>query len=110
MFIVLSFLAAICNCTMDGIAHYDKYKTWGYWWSQTGYYESKYSFAINYPKVPKWFINSFLVMFLDAWHFSKLVMILLFFTMLGVYAGWVIGLVGFIIYQVTFIAYYGKGT
>jgi hypothetical protein len=110
MIIILSFLAAYCNVIMDGIAHYDNYKDWGFWWSQSGYYNAKYVFATKHPKVPKWFINSFLVMFLDAWHFFKLIMILLFFTMLGIYAGWVIGLAGFVIYQITFIVYYGKGT
>jgi hypothetical protein len=110
MILILSFLAAICNCIMDGIAHYDKYNTWGFWWSQSGYYNAKYQFAINHPKVPKWFINSFLVMFLDAWHFSKLIMILLFFTMVGYYGSWEIGIAGFIIYQITFITCYGKKT
>jgi len=95
---------------MDGIAHYDKYNVWGFWWSQSGYYNAKYQFAINHPQVPKWFINLFLVMFLDAWHFSKLVMILLFFTMLGYYGSWEIGIAGFIIYQITFILFYGKKT
>ena len=110
MILILSFLAAICNCIMDGIAHYDKYNTWGFWWSQSGYYNAKYQFAINYPKIPKWFINSFLVMFLDAWHFSKLIMILLFFTMVGYYGSWEIGIAGFVIYQITFILFYGKKT
>jgi len=110
MIIILSFLAAICNCIMDGIAHYDKYNVLGFWWSQSGYYNAKYQFAINHPQVPKWFINSFLVMFLDAWHFSKLLMILLFFTMVGYYGSWQIGIAGFIIYQITFILFYGKKT
>jgi hypothetical protein len=95
---------------MDGIAHYDKYNVWGFWWSQSGYYNAKYQFAINHPKVPKWLINSFLVMFLDACHFSKLIMILLFFTMVGYYGSWEIGIAGFIIYQITFILFYGKKT
>jgi hypothetical protein len=95
---------------MDGIAHYDKYNRWGFWWSQSGYYNAKYQFAINHPKVPKWFINSFLVMFLDAWHFYKLIMILLFFTMVGYYGSWEIGIAGFVIYQITFILFYGKKT
>jgi hypothetical protein len=110
MIIILSFLAALCNCIMDGIAHYDNYNTWGFWWSQSGYYNAKYQFAINHPKVPKWFINSFLVMFLDAWHFFKLIMILLFFTMVGYYGSCEIGIAGFIIYQITFILFYGKKT
>ena len=108
MILILSFLAALCNCIMDGIAHYDKYNVWGFWWSQSGYYNAKYQFAINHPKVPKWFINSFLVMFLDAWHFCKLIMILLFFTMVGYYGSWEIGIAGFIIYQITFISCYGQ--
>ena len=78
MILILSFLAAICNCIMDGIAHYDKYNRLGYWWSKYAYYGAKYVFANKHTKIPKWFINSFLVMFLDAWHFSKLIMILLF--------------------------------
>jgi len=95
---------------MDGIAHYDNYKIWGFWWSRDAYYGAKYVFANKHKEVPKWFINSFLVMFLDAWHFFKLIMILLFFTMLGIYAGWEIGIAGFIIYQITFILFYGKKT
>jgi hypothetical protein len=110
MILILSFLAAICNCIMDGIAHYDKYNRLGYWWSKNAYYGAKYVFANKHTKIPKWFINSFLVMFLDAWHFSKLLMILLFFTMVGYYGSWEIGIAGFIIYQITFITCYGKKT
>jgi hypothetical protein len=110
MILILILLAALCNSIMDGIAHYDNYKTLGYWWSQTAYHGAKYVFANKHTKIPKWFINSFLVMFLDAWHFSKLLMILLFFTMVGYYGSWEIGIAGFIIYQITFIICYGKKT
>ena len=110
MIIILSFLAAICNVIMDEIAHYDNYKTWGYWWSQDAYYNAKYVFAKKHNEVPKWFINSVLIVFLDAWHFCKLLMIVLFFTIIGIYSDWLIALFGFIIYQLTFLIYYGKKT
>jgi GNAT superfamily N-acetyltransferase len=45
-------------------------------------------------------------MFLDAWHFSKLIMILLFFTMVSYYGSWEIGIAGFIIYQLVGVTLY----
>jgi hypothetical protein len=108
IFILLASLAGVCVATMDRIQHYNNFGLG--WWSREAYHCAKYEFIDKHPRFPKWFINSFLVMFLDAWHFSKLLMILLFFTMVGYYGSWEIGIAGFIIYQITFITCYGKKT
>jgi hypothetical protein len=62
---------------------------------------------LKYPSIPKWIVLSFLVMFLDAWHLSKLMMLLSFFAMVAHYDVQV-ALIGFGLYQIIFSLFYKK--
>ena len=103
--IILAFIAAVCSVIMDRIAHYDNIGK-GFW-SQYYYHNAKYLFSIANPKIPRWFIHSFLVMFLDAWHLSKLIMLLSFFGMVACY-NLPVALIGFGLYQLIFTLFYRK--
>lgn len=103
--IILAFIAAVCSVIMDRIAHYDNIGK-GFW-SQYYYHNAKYLFSIANPKIPRWFIHSFLVMFLDAWHLSKLIMLLSFFGMVACY-NLQVALIGFGLYQLIFTLFYRK--
>lgn len=103
--IFLAFIAALCSVIMDRIAHYNNIGK-GFW-SQYYYHNAKYLFSIANPKIPRWFIHSFLVMFLDAWHLSKLIMLLSFFGMVACY-NLPVALIGFGLYQLIFTLFYRK--
>ncbi|MCV6900977.1 hypothetical protein OE165_28495, partial [Escherichia coli] len=71
------------------------------------YYRAKYKFIAKYPKIPKWFVFSFLVIFLDAWHFSKFISVLCFFGLVALY-DLPMALVGIVIYNICFTLIYKK--
>lgn len=103
--ILLSSIAAISVAIQDRIAHYDNIGLG--WWSQDYYHKAKYYFIEKYPKVPKWFVMYFLVMFLDGWHFFKLVSLLCFFGMVALF-DWQFALLGFALYQLYFNIFYSE--
>lgn len=105
IFILLASIAGISVAIMDRIQHYDNVGSG--WWSRDAYHNAKYRFMAKYPRVPKWFVSSFLVMFLDAWHFLKILSLLCFFGLTALY-NWPIALIGFGLYQLYFSIFYRR--
>lgn len=105
--ILLSSIAGICVALMDRIAHYNNLEHLGYFFSMGAYHNAKYKFIAKHPKVPKWFVLNFLVMFLDGWHLLKVVALLCFFGMIALFS-WIFALVGICLYQFYFIIFYTK--
>jgi hypothetical protein len=105
LILFLSGVASICISTQDRIAHYDNVGN-GFW-SRDAYWKAKYRFMVKYPKVPKWFVLNFLVMFLDAWHFCRLVSLLCFFGMIALFSI-KLAIIGFCMYQLFFLTFYQK--
>lgn len=103
--ILLPSLAGICAAIMDRISHYDNVGK-GFW-SRDFYHNAKYRFMEKYPKIPKWFVSLFLVMFLDAWHFCKLITLLCFFGMIALFSC-KFALLGICLYQLYFNIFYSK--
>lgn len=103
IFIILASLSGICVAIMDRIQHYDNVGSG--WWSRDAYHNSKYRFIEKYPSIPKWFVNSFLVMFLDAWHACRLLSLLCLFGMIALFY-WPMALIGFGLYQLYFNIFY----
>jgi hypothetical protein len=105
IFIILSSFAGICVALMDRISHYDNVGK-GFW-SRDYYHNAKYYFMKKHPRVPKWFVMSFLVMFLDAWHFLKLINLLCLFGLIALFSfNWAV--LGFALYQIYFTIFYSK--
>lgn len=105
IFIILSSLAGICAAIMDRISHYDNVGK-GFW-SRDFYHNAKYYFINKHPRVPKWFVTYFLVMFLDAWHFCRLLSLLSFFGLVALF-NLNFALVGICLYQLYFNIFYSK--
>lgn len=103
IFIILASLSGICVAIMDRIQHYDNVGSG--WWSRDYCHKAKYYFIEKHPKVPKWFVMYFLVMFLDAWHACRLVSLLCFFSMIALF-DWPMALIGFGLYQLYFNIFY----
>lgn len=91
--LILVVFAAVCDSITDSISHYDTFKKWGKWWSFSGW-ELKY---VDYhgdikegiePRRKKWLwglINK-PVQVCDAWHFFKMLMLLLLLAVPFVYS------------------------
>ena len=105
IFIILASLSGVCVALMDRISHYDNVGK-GFW-SRYYYHNSKYIFSKMYPKIPKWFVSSFLVMFLDAWHFLKLISLLCIFGLIAMF-NINYAFVWFGLYQLYFNIFYSK--
>jgi hypothetical protein len=105
IFILIASLTGVCVSIMDRISHYDNVGKG--WFSRDYYHNAKYKFIVKHPKVPKLFVTSFLVMFLDAWHFSKLISLLCFFGLIAFYS-WQMALVGITLHQIFFTIFYRK--
>ena len=105
IFIILASLSGVCVALMDRISHYDNVGL--KWWSRDYYHNAKYYFMAKYPKFPKWVVSSFLVMFLDAWHFSKLVSLLCIFGLIAMF-NINYAFVWFGLYQLYFNIFYSK--
>ncbi len=105
LILFLSGVAGICISTQDRIAHYDNVGK-GFW-SRDYYHNAKYRFMAKYPKVPKWFVLNFLVMFLGAWHICRLVSLLCFFSMVALF-NIQLSIIGFCVYQLFFLTFYQK--
>ena len=105
IFIILASLAGISVAIMDRIQHYDNVGSG--WWSRDAYHNAKYRFIEKYPKIPKWLVMYFLVMFLDGWHTFKLISLLCFFAMIALF-DWPMALIGFGLYQLYFNIFYSE--
>jgi hypothetical protein len=105
IFIILASISGVCVALMDRISHYDNVGL--NWWSKDFYHNAKYYFMAKNPNVPKWFVMYFLVMFLDAWHFSKLISLLCLFGMVALF-NWQFALLGIFLYQLYFNIFYSK--
>jgi hypothetical protein len=105
IFILIASLSGVCSALMDRISHYDNVGK--KFWSRDYYHNAKYYFIAKHPEVPKWFVTSFLVMFLDAWHFCKLISLLCMFGLVAFYSI-PMALVGISLYQLYFNIFYFK--
>jgi hypothetical protein len=105
IFIILSSFAGICVAIMDRVSHYDNVGK-GFW-SRDYYHNAKYYFIKKHPRVPKWFVMYFLVMFLDSWHFFKLLSLLCIFGLIALF-NWKFALLGIFLYQLYFNIFYSK--
>lgn len=105
IFIILSSFAGICVAIMDRVSHYDNVGK-GFW-SRDYYHNAKYYFMKKHPSVPKWFVMFFLVMFLDSWHFFKLLSLLCIFGLIALF-NWKFALLGIFLYQLYFNIFYSK--
>lgn len=83
--LILIVLAAIANAVMDAIAHHNSLKRWGRWWSQEGWVNKYKPRPDDYPMWLNWYVPEnyrfkfpfgWMVVFTDAWHFFKLLMLL----------------------------------
>lgn len=105
IFIILASLAGISVAIMDRIQHYDNVGSG--WWSRDAYHNAKYRFMAKYPRIPKWFVSSVIVIILDAWHTFKWVSLLCFFGMVALF-NWPMALIGFGLYQLYFFIFYSE--
>ena len=83
--------AGLLKAIRDSIVHRDYFKKWGYWFSKEASEKAKYVFIVKHPifnnKIGKLFVLNFLVMFLDAWHFSEMLLVLGYGVIASIFSG-----------------------